>query len=320
MYHSERAPSQRCAQARYHNLQRCLTSAHRRRVSPLALFHQRPCSSSRNAAAQCFRPRPCSGLPHRHHALRPALSQIARRGAADRSLKSYFLADNTIPWWAIALSIVSAETITLTIISIPGVAFAGDFGFLQVVIGYMLGRVVVAALFLPRYFAGEMLTAYQLIDRRFGGDAAQGHRRHSSSSRAPPQKACASSPSPSSSASPSARATCSPSPSSPRSHCSTPSKAAWPPSSGPTSCRWPSTSAAPSSRSSRSARTSRADGRVIHSVAAAAGKFHIFNFALNLTDDLHLLGRRPRRHLPHHGLARHRPAHGAAPARRAQPA
>jgi len=89
--------------------------------------------------------------------------------AADRSLKSYFLADNTIPWWAIALSVVSAETSTLTIISIPGVAFAGDFGFLQVVIGYMLGRIVVAALFLPRYFAGEMLTAYQLIDRRFGG-------------------------------------------------------------------------------------------------------------------------------------------------------
>ena len=88
--------------------------------------------------------------------------------AADRSLRSYFLADNTIPWWAIMLSIVSAETSTLTIISIPGVAFAGDFGFLQVVIGYMLGRIVVAGLFLPRYFAGEMLTAYQLIDRRFG--------------------------------------------------------------------------------------------------------------------------------------------------------
>jgi SSS family transporter len=85
-----------------------------------------------------------------------------------RSLRSYFLADQTIPWWAIALSIVSAETSTLTIISIPGVAFAGDFGFLQVVIGYMLGRIVVAALFLPRYFQGQMLTAYQLIDQRFG--------------------------------------------------------------------------------------------------------------------------------------------------------
>ena len=84
------------------------------------------------------------------------------------SLRSYFLANNTIPWWAISLSIVSAETSTLTIISIPGVAFAGDFGFLQVVIGYMLGRIVVAILFLPRYFSGNMLTAYQLIDQRFG--------------------------------------------------------------------------------------------------------------------------------------------------------
>ncbi len=85
-----------------------------------------------------------------------------------RSLRSYFLADQTIPWWAIALSIVSAETSTLTIISIPGVAFAGDFGFLQIVIGYMLGRVVVALIFLPKYFQGRMLTAYQLIDQRFG--------------------------------------------------------------------------------------------------------------------------------------------------------
>ncbi|MEI9980670.1 MAG: sodium:solute symporter [Edaphobacter sp.] len=85
-----------------------------------------------------------------------------------RSLRSYFLADQTIPWWAIALSIVSAETSTLTIISVPGVAFAGDFGFLQIVIGYMLGRIVVALLFLPKYFQGSMLTAYQLIDQRFG--------------------------------------------------------------------------------------------------------------------------------------------------------
>ncbi len=95
--------------------------------------------------------------------------KLSATGApADRSLRSYFLANNTIPWWAISLSIVSAETSTLTIISIPGVAFAGNFGFLQVVIGYMIGRIVVAILFLPRYFAGRMLTAYQLIDQRFG--------------------------------------------------------------------------------------------------------------------------------------------------------
>ncbi|MGD0446077.1 MAG: sodium/solute symporter [Edaphobacter sp.] len=90
------------------------------------------------------------------------------KDANSRSLRSYFLADQRIPWWAIALSIVSAETSTLTIISIPGVAFAGDFGFLQIVIGYMLGRIVVAMIFLPKYFQGRMLTAYQLIDQRFG--------------------------------------------------------------------------------------------------------------------------------------------------------
>ena len=94
--------------------------------------------------------------------------RFAKRGKQDKSLKSYFLADNAIPWWAIALSIVSAETSTLTIISIPGVAFAGNLGFLQIVIGYMLGRIVVSRLFLPKYFRGEMLTAYQLIDQRFG--------------------------------------------------------------------------------------------------------------------------------------------------------
>ncbi len=93
-----------------------------------------------------------------------------RAGAAakDKSLRGYFLADRTVPWWAIALSIVSAETSTLTIIGTPGLAFEGDFGFLQIVIGYMLGRIVVATIFLPKYFQGEMLTAYQLIDRRFG--------------------------------------------------------------------------------------------------------------------------------------------------------
>lgn len=86
----------------------------------------------------------------------------------DRSLKNYFLADRTVPWWAIMLSIVAAETSTLTIISIPGLAFTGNWGFLQVVLGYLLGRVVVCVLFLPRYFRGDLLTAYQVIGQRFG--------------------------------------------------------------------------------------------------------------------------------------------------------
>src|SRR2546423_11721263 len=83
-----------------------------------------------------------------------------------RSLRDYFLAGRNIPWWAIALSIVAAETSTLTIISTPGIAYGGNFGFLQLVFGYLLGRVVICLLFIPQYFRGEMFTAYQLIDRR----------------------------------------------------------------------------------------------------------------------------------------------------------
>lgn len=89
-----------------------------------------------------------------------------RRG--ERSLRSYFLADRNLPWWAIMLSIVAAETSTLTIISVPGLAWSGDFGFLQLAMGYLLGRIVICILFLPRYFRGELLTAYQLIGQRFG--------------------------------------------------------------------------------------------------------------------------------------------------------
>jgi solute:Na+ symporter, SSS family len=91
------------------------------------------------------------------------------RRSADRSLRAYFLADKNLPWWAIALSIVAAETSTLTIISVPGLAFTGDFGFLQIAIGYLLGRIVICGIFLPRYFRGELLTAYQVIGQRFGG-------------------------------------------------------------------------------------------------------------------------------------------------------
>ena len=90
------------------------------------------------------------------------------RNKGERSIKSYFLADRNIPWWAISLSIVAAETSTLTIISVPGIAFTGDFGFLQLVMGYLLGRIVICILFLPRYFRGELMTAYQLIGQRFG--------------------------------------------------------------------------------------------------------------------------------------------------------
>jgi SSS family transporter len=85
-----------------------------------------------------------------------------------RTLRDYFLADRNIPWWAIALSIVAAETSTLTIISIPGLAYDTNLGFLQLVIGYLVGRVVISFVLLPQYYRGELYTAYELIERRFG--------------------------------------------------------------------------------------------------------------------------------------------------------
>ena len=85
-----------------------------------------------------------------------------------RSLKDYFLADRNIPWWAIALSIVAAETSTLTIISIPGLAYDTNLAFLQVVLGYLVGRVIISFVLLPHYFRGDLYTAYELIERRFG--------------------------------------------------------------------------------------------------------------------------------------------------------
>lgn len=85
-----------------------------------------------------------------------------------KSLRNYYLAGNTIPWWAIALSIVAAETSTLTVISVPGLAFDHDFTFLQLAFGYVIGRILVSVLFLPHYFRGNLVTAYQLMERRFG--------------------------------------------------------------------------------------------------------------------------------------------------------
>ena len=85
-----------------------------------------------------------------------------------RTLKDYFLADKQIAWWAISLSIVAAETSTLTIISVPGLAYEKDFRFLQLVIGYLAGRFLICLVLIPQYFRGELVTAYQLMERRFG--------------------------------------------------------------------------------------------------------------------------------------------------------
>src|SRR6202163_4718636 len=82
--------------------------------------------------------------------------------------RDYFLGGRTTPWWALGISIVATETSTLTIIGTPALAFAGNITFLQLVLGYLVGRVVIVLLFLPHYFRGEYYTAYQLMERRFG--------------------------------------------------------------------------------------------------------------------------------------------------------
>src|SRR5580658_1223554 len=89
-----------------------------------------------------------------------------RRG--QQNLRDYFLAGRTAPWWAIACSIVATETSTLTIIGTPGIAYAGNLGFLQLVIGYLVARVILCLVLVPQYFQGEFYTAYQLLEKRFG--------------------------------------------------------------------------------------------------------------------------------------------------------
>jgi SSS family transporter len=92
----------------------------------------------------------------------------ARFRSGQKNLRDYFLGGRTAPWWAISLSIVSAETSTLTIVGTPALAFTGNLGFLQLVLGYLVARIVISVLFLPHYFRGEMFTAYELMRRRFG--------------------------------------------------------------------------------------------------------------------------------------------------------
>src|ERR687885_2562858 len=89
-------------------------------------------------------------------------------GRRQRDAKDYFVADRAIPWWAVMFSIVATETSALTFISTPGLAYRTNLGFLQIVVGYLLGRIVVAYFLLPKYFEGEIVTAYALLERRFG--------------------------------------------------------------------------------------------------------------------------------------------------------
>jgi solute:Na+ symporter, SSS family len=89
-------------------------------------------------------------------------------GRGRKSARDYFVASHQIPWWAVLFSVVATETSALTFISIPGLGYVGDLTFLQIAAGYLVGRVVVATVLLPRYFRGDLVTAYALLERRFG--------------------------------------------------------------------------------------------------------------------------------------------------------
>ena len=85
------------------------------------------------------------------------------------SATAYFVGERDLPWWAVCFSIVATETSTLTVISVPGVAYMGAFGFVELAIGYLIGRSLVAFVLLPLYMRGGFVSAYQYLHQRFGG-------------------------------------------------------------------------------------------------------------------------------------------------------
>ena len=92
-------------------------------------------------------------------------------GRRQKDASDYFLADHAVPWWAACFSIVATETSALTVISVPATAYGGDLWMLQLAAGYLIGRIAISVFLLPRYFQGEITTAYALLQRRFGSRA-----------------------------------------------------------------------------------------------------------------------------------------------------
>lgn len=90
-------------------------------------------------------------------------------GRGQKDLADYAVGGRDLPWWAVLGSIIATETSSVTFLSIPGLAYGGDLRFLQLPIGYMIGRLLIVVLFLPHYFRGELLSAYEVLSQRFGG-------------------------------------------------------------------------------------------------------------------------------------------------------
>src|SRR5437773_9311590 len=94
-------------------------------------------------------------------------------GKDQRNTRDYFLGSKNIPWWGIGLSIVAAETSALTIIGVPAMAYGGNIAFLQMIIGYVIARIILAIILVPHYFKGEIYSPYQLFADAFGPSARQ---------------------------------------------------------------------------------------------------------------------------------------------------
>ena len=93
----------------------------------------------------------------------------SRLGRSRQGVLGYFLAGRAVPWWAITFCIVATETSTLTFVGVPGMAYTGDWRFLQLAFGYVVGRLVIAGVLVPAYFKGALFTSYELLQSRFGG-------------------------------------------------------------------------------------------------------------------------------------------------------
>src|SRR5436309_1849179 len=94
-------------------------------------------------------------------------------GKDQKNTRDYFLGSKNIPWWGIGLSIVAAETSALTIIGVPAMAYGGDLSFVQMLVGYVLARILIALVLVPHYFKGEIYSPYQLFADSFGPAARQ---------------------------------------------------------------------------------------------------------------------------------------------------
>ena len=91
-----------------------------------------------------------------------------RFGRDQKNARDYFLGSKNIPWWGVGFSIVATETSALTFIGVPALAYGTNLAFIQIIIGYVIARIVLAIVLVPHYFKGEIYSPYQLFSDAFG--------------------------------------------------------------------------------------------------------------------------------------------------------